>query len=162
MFKGTLLPGSDPVDQTPDQTPFDSPSVRPADEGMPKSLVAFGDRLDEESQSDDVYGESSMDQYIHDGELLPIQASFGILMSLAIDDLPGERLLSDPYAGVFFSKERTEHILEPAEEVEWTELAIPQDEESGSLTRVRVLGRGEWMSGCPEGSRCHKDQVIVH
>jgi len=68
-----------------------------------------------------------------------------------ITDEPSEdRLSSDPYAGIFFSKERTEHVIENIEEPEWANVG----ETSGhkSSIRVQVLNCGEWMKGCPEGS----------
>lgn len=59
------------------------------------------------------------------------------------------RLLSDPYAGIFFSKDRTETIIESVEPEDWA--VVPSDEGG---TQVRLLTAGEWMSGCPEGSEC--------
>ena len=49
--------------------------------------------------------------------------------------------MADPYANVFFSKDRTETIIEP----------IP-DDRSLDGNEVRILDRAEWMKGCPEGS----------
>ncbi|OXC68093.1 hypothetical protein AYX13_03304 [Cryptococcus neoformans] len=59
----------------------------------------------------------------------------------------GEQMASDPYAGIFFSKNRVEEIIEPIETEETTIISIP----GGSTNEVKILGRGEWMSGCPEG-----------
>lgn len=67
-----------------------------------------------------------------------------------LEELQEERLLSDPYANVFFSKDRVEKIIEPVEEDIWASIAVPGL--SGKQERVRILGRGEWMSGCPESS----------
>ena len=68
-----------------------------------------------------------------------------------------ERLLSDPYAGVFFSKDRTERVIEPAEEPEYTDVPVPpvanRGDERETYVRVRVLSSGDWMKGCPEGSQ---------
>lgn len=68
------------------------------------------------------------------------------------DDAPrGE----DPYAGVFFSKERTERLVEPVLEEISARVQLPPDEPGGfprDMT-VRVISRGEWMSGCPEGGK---------
>lgn len=47
---------------------------------------------------------------------------------------------ADPYANIFFSKDRTETIIEP--------VADKPDKEQPS-----ILSRSEWMRGCPEGSR---------
>ncbi len=57
---------------------------------------------------------------------------------------------------MFFSKDRTERIVEPVLEEIYATVTMPRGgtDASGSpaskLT-VRVLSRGEWMSGCPEG-----------
>ncbi|OCF34329.1 hypothetical protein I316_03843 [Kwoniella heveanensis BCC8398] len=72
------------------------------------------------------------------------------------DELHEDQLLSDPYAGVFFSKERTEDIVEPVEKEVFVTVTLPHvpgtESRKGKSQRVRVLGRGEWMSGCPEGN----------
>ncbi|KIR36597.1 ubiquitin-conjugating enzyme family protein [Cryptococcus deuterogattii MMRL2647] len=57
-----------------------------------------------------------------------------------------EQMASDPYAGIFFSKDRVEDIIEPIETEETTTISIP----GINTTGVKILGRGEWMSGCPE------------
>ncbi|WWC92891.1 uncharacterized protein L201_007853 [Kwoniella dendrophila CBS 6074] len=63
-------------------------------------------------------------------------------------EIPEDKLLSDPYAGIFFSKDRVEKVIEPVEKEKYTSISIP-----GSVRQeVKVLGRGEWMSGCPEGN----------
>lgn len=71
--------------------------------------------------------------------------------------MPEERLLSDPYAGIFFSKDRTEQVIETSEESEWIDTSnlptlAPRSPRDGS-TKVRLLCIGEWMNGCPEGSK---------
>nr|XP_018260191.1 uncharacterized protein I303_07108 [Kwoniella dejecticola CBS 10117]OBR82349.1 hypothetical protein I303_07108 [Kwoniella dejecticola CBS 10117] len=63
-------------------------------------------------------------------------------------EIPEDRLLSDPYAGIFFSKERVEAVVEPIEEPKYVRSFMVK----GERENVRVLGRGEWMSGCPEGN----------
>lgn len=70
-------------------------------------------------------------------------------------DEDGAAACLDPYANVFFSKERTETLLEPALKSIFAQIPIPNGEDNaGQTMRVRVLSRGEWMSGCPEGSEC--------
>nr|XP_019009265.1 uncharacterized protein I206_05913 [Kwoniella pini CBS 10737]OCF48046.1 hypothetical protein I206_05913 [Kwoniella pini CBS 10737] len=59
-----------------------------------------------------------------------------------------DRLLSDPYAGIFFSKDRVERIMEPVEEDRYVKVILTQ----GQDEHVKVLRRAAWMSGCPEGS----------
>jgi hypothetical protein len=56
--------------------------------------------------------------------------------------------MSDPYAGVFFSKDRVETIIEPIEPGHYAQ--VESVDLPGVMVDVRVLGRGEWMSGCPE------------
>lgn len=48
----------------------------------------------------------------------------------------------DPYAGIFFSKERKEEVIEVEEEPEVIEI---------DGLRVPLMTQGEWMKGCPEG-----------
>jgi hypothetical protein len=47
--------------------------------------------------------------------------------------------MADPYANVFFSKDRTEVIIEP----------LPDRQ---AVDEINILSRVEWMRGCPEGS----------
>jgi len=49
----------------------------------------------------------------------------------------------DPYAGIFFSKERKEEVIEVEEEPEVIEI---------DGLRVPLMTQGEWMKGCPEGA----------
>ncbi|KAG6337349.1 hypothetical protein ID866_1722 [Astraeus odoratus] len=51
----------------------------------------------------------------------------------------------DPYAGIFFSKDRREDVIEVEEEAEFT--ALPSSQEP-----VKLMTQGEWMKGCPEGN----------
>lgn len=60
------------------------------------------------------------------------------------------RLLSDPYAGIFFSKDRVERVHEAVEEVR----KVPLPTEKGHLKQLPLLSRSEWMSGCPEEGAC--------
>lgn len=71
------------------------------------------------------------------------------------DEEDGIAISSDPYAGIFFSKDRVEKVIEAVEveeirkvEVEFTEY------------EVGVLGRGAWMSGCPEQGK-QEDYIVV-
>ncbi|TDL29200.1 hypothetical protein BD410DRAFT_779533 [Rickenella mellea] len=50
----------------------------------------------------------------------------------------------DPYAGIFFSKDRREEVIEVEEDMET--ITIP-----GRSDRVKVMSQGQWMKGCPEG-----------
>ncbi|EPQ59915.1 hypothetical protein GLOTRDRAFT_32925, partial [Gloeophyllum trabeum ATCC 11539] len=59
---------------------------------------------------------------------------------------PGKPLAdADPYAGIFFSKDRREEVIEVEEEPET--VRVPEWDEHG-----RIMTQGEWMKGCPEGS----------
>ncbi|KAJ3556879.1 hypothetical protein NM688_g1784 [Phlebia brevispora] len=49
---------------------------------------------------------------------------------------------ADPYAGIFFSKDRREEVIEVEEEPEG---ATIQNEQ------VKLMTQGQWMKGCPEG-----------
>ncbi|EIW71417.1 hypothetical protein TREMEDRAFT_27247 [Tremella mesenterica DSM 1558] len=59
------------------------------------------------------------------------------------EDGDGTHGTADPYANVFFSKDRTEVIRESKEETR--RVTMPP-------AKLPILSRGEWMSGCPEGS----------
>ncbi|KAI0775857.1 ubiquitin conjugating enzyme family protein [Trametes elegans] len=51
----------------------------------------------------------------------------------------------DPYAGIFFSKDRREEVIEVEEEPELVH--VP-----GVTDKVPLMTQGQWMKGCPEGS----------
>ncbi|KAJ8086580.1 hypothetical protein AAF712_002010 [Marasmius tenuissimus] len=51
---------------------------------------------------------------------------------------------SDPYAGIFFSKDRREEVIEVEEEPEV--VTLPDINAS-----VKLMTQGQWMKGCPEG-----------
>ncbi|KAF8505689.1 hypothetical protein F5888DRAFT_1651094 [Russula emetica] len=50
----------------------------------------------------------------------------------------------DPYAGIFFSKERREEVIEVEEEPETVYIQAVSD-------RVKLMTQSQWMKGCPEG-----------
>ncbi|KAF9259490.1 hypothetical protein L218DRAFT_908179 [Marasmius fiardii PR-910] len=51
---------------------------------------------------------------------------------------------SDPYAGIFFSKDRREEVIEVEEEPEV--VTLPNINAS-----IKLMTQGQWMKGCPEG-----------
>jgi hypothetical protein len=51
--------------------------------------------------------------------------------------------MADPYGNVFFSKDRTETIIEP----------VSDNQDSSGKGTIGILSRAEWMRGCPEGSK---------
>ncbi|KAF9451700.1 hypothetical protein P691DRAFT_327967 [Macrolepiota fuliginosa MF-IS2] len=51
----------------------------------------------------------------------------------------------DPYAGIFFSKDRREEVIEVEEDPET--VRIP-----GTIENLKIMTQGQWMKGCPEGS----------
>ncbi|KAH9899465.1 ubiquitin conjugating enzyme family protein [Cubamyces lactineus] len=51
----------------------------------------------------------------------------------------------DPYAGIFFSKDRKEEVIEVEEEPEM--VTMP-----GINEKLPLMTQGQWMKGCPEGS----------
>ncbi|KAK7049543.1 hypothetical protein VNI00_005574 [Paramarasmius palmivorus] len=63
---------------------------------------------------------------------------------LATNNGPRANVESDPYAGIFFSKDRREEVIEVEEEPEVT--TIPNTNE-----QVKLMTQGQWMKGCPEG-----------
>jgi len=56
--------------------------------------------------------------------------------------------MADPYANVFFSKDRTEVIIEPLPDMQ----AIEPLPDMQAVDEINILSRAEWMRGCPEGS----------
>jgi hypothetical protein len=52
---------------------------------------------------------------------------------------------ADPYAGIFFSKDRKEEVIEVEEQPQEVFMA-----EIGE--KVPIMTQGQWMKGCPEGS----------
>ncbi|KAI0041565.1 hypothetical protein FA95DRAFT_1548568 [Auriscalpium vulgare] len=60
------------------------------------------------------------------------------------DDSERERVDIDPYAGVFFSKDRREEVIEVEEQSEVVHL-LKENED------VSLLTQSQWMKGCPEG-----------
>ncbi|GJJ07550.1 hypothetical protein Clacol_001752 [Clathrus columnatus] len=50
----------------------------------------------------------------------------------------------DPYAGIFFSKDRREEVIEVEEDPELYTLP-------GTNSTVNIMTQGQWMKGCPEG-----------
>ncbi|KAF8486525.1 hypothetical protein JB92DRAFT_3024154 [Gautieria morchelliformis] len=50
----------------------------------------------------------------------------------------------DPYAGIFFSKDRREEVIEVEEDPEI--VTIP-----GTSQTIKTMTQGQWMKGCPEG-----------
>ncbi|THH29394.1 hypothetical protein EUX98_g4806 [Antrodiella citrinella] len=51
---------------------------------------------------------------------------------------------ADPYAGIFFSKDRREEVIEVEEEPET--VYVPDADE-----QAKLMTQGQWMKGCPEG-----------
>jgi hypothetical protein len=49
----------------------------------------------------------------------------------------------DPYAGIFFSKDRKEEVIEVEE--------TPEHFVQPSGSQIPLMTQGEWMRGCPEG-----------
>ncbi|KAI0307244.1 hypothetical protein B0F90DRAFT_1807893 [Multifurca ochricompacta] len=60
------------------------------------------------------------------------------------DDTPNAQVDIDPYAGIFFSKDRREEVIEVEEEPETVHI-------SGISERVKLMTQNQWMKGCPEG-----------
>ncbi|CCA72505.1 hypothetical protein PIIN_06442 [Serendipita indica DSM 11827] len=95
----------------------------------------------EESEDDDEDEEMQDDEDEDDGEVCYAEydSDFG--------DGPATARKTtdiDPYAGIFFSKDRKEEVIEIEETPEYVLL------EDGE-TRVPLMTQGEWMRGCPEG-----------
>lgn len=60
------------------------------------------------------------------------------------DDTPNAQVDIDPYAGILFSKDRREEVIEVEEEPDIVYI-------SGVNERVKLMTQNQWMKGCPEG-----------
>ncbi|KAK7470678.1 hypothetical protein VKT23_002100 [Stygiomarasmius scandens] len=93
----------------------------------PHRMSTPEDDADEEAEDDD---EDAFIDYDSDDDAPPLSSNM--------------KTDSDPYAGIFFSKDRREEVIEVEEEPE--SVPIP-----GSSTPVKIMTQGQWMKGCPEG-----------
>lgn len=87
-----------------------------------------GDSAGEDEEDDD--GNEYMD---YDSDYEPTKGDAGNGASTA-----------DPYAGIFFSKDRREEVIEVEEE---PEVVVVRD----ANEKVKLMTQGQWMKGCPEG-----------
>ncbi|KAJ4481506.1 ubiquitin conjugating enzyme family protein [Lentinula edodes] len=90
-----------------------------------------------------------MDKEEDDGELEDDEGSDAYIDYDSDDDggMPGDSgasKVNDPYAGIFFSKDRREEVIEIEEESVF--VSVPEINE-----KVEVMTQGRWMAGCAEG-----------
>jgi hypothetical protein len=143
------------VDADSTQTPAASDTgheEKPASGSARDGIIPIEDLSDEEMQDEDdeyQYEDDLGQEYGSDGTSLP-QTSLEYADNTGSNkDMEENRLTSDPYAGIFFSKDRVEDVIESVDPDVVVEVDVPG---SAEKIPVRVLGSGEWMSGCPEGS----------
>ncbi|KAL5530457.1 hypothetical protein ACEPAF_6715 [Sanghuangporus sanghuang] len=99
----------------------------------PRMITPEEDNSDAETGSDiDLNEDDDEDEYID------YDSDYG-------DPKPFTTASADPYAGIFFSKDRKEEVIEVEEEPE--SIFIP-----GVAEPLKLLTQGQWMKGCPEGS----------
>ncbi|KAJ7591087.1 hypothetical protein C8J56DRAFT_934652 [Mycena floridula] len=91
---------------------------------------------DDEDEEDPMEDEGSDD----DG-FLDYDSDFGT----TTDEPTRKKTDVDPYAGIFYSKDRREEVIEVEEDMEMSEV-IPEVKE-----RTKLMTQGQWMKGCPEG-----------
>ncbi|CAE6396356.1 unnamed protein product [Rhizoctonia solani] len=113
-------------------------NVKDDDEEMKNSEKDKGKRAttpdnDEEEEVDDDDG-SGVDDYVDYDSDYEAKAVAG----------KDAGVHGDPYAGIFFSKDRKEEVIEVEEEPEL--VVIP-----GNPDPVPLMTQSEWMKGCPEG-----------
>ncbi|KAH9939239.1 ubiquitin conjugating enzyme family protein [Epithele typhae] len=95
-------------------------------------MLTPNDDDDDEAEAEEGDGEDDEDEYIdYDSDYEDIGASNAAAV--------------DPYAGIFFSKDRKEEVIEVEEEPEMVKL--PRCTE-----KMPLMTQGQWMKGCPEGS----------
>ncbi|TFK75935.1 hypothetical protein BDN72DRAFT_786105 [Pluteus cervinus] len=125
FFEGKFDHVKEDEESTPPSAPSTSKSKRPATPDEDE---------DEEMGSDDAGDEDD------DGE--------EEFMDYDSDFEPGagdnRAANADPYAGIFFSKDRREEVIEVEEDPELVQLP-------GALQKVKLMSQGDWMKGCPEG-----------
>lgn len=101
------------------------------DDSLKRSIAVISQNGDSDEEEEITEDDGEAEDFIdYDSDVEAVQ--------LEIADI-------DPYAGVFFSKDRKEEVIEVDEEPEF--VTVP-----GFSERVRLITRGEWMKGCPEGS----------
>nr|XP_019043448.1 ubiquitin-conjugating enzyme family protein [Kwoniella bestiolae CBS 10118]OCF22378.1 ubiquitin-conjugating enzyme family protein [Kwoniella bestiolae CBS 10118] len=133
--KGDVMSAAERVfagefDDTPSDDEGDEPNKASSSKGKGVMVEDSDEDMEDGMAESESESEGMVDGFEDDGEI------------------PEDRLLSDPYAGIFFSKDRVEKIIEPVEDAIYMAVAVS----AGSSHNVKILGRGEWMSGCPEGS----------
>ncbi|KAL4245719.1 hypothetical protein ABKN59_001670 [Abortiporus biennis] len=127
-------------DVVDDDGDVDMQSTQPG--SSKKQRIATPDDDEEEEEGEDAEMEENEDEeeddeddvadYYSDSDFEP-QTDSGTGVATA-----------DPYAGIFFSKDRREEVIEVEEEPET--VFVPDANET-----VHVMTQGQWMKGCPEG-----------
>ncbi|KAH9833805.1 ubiquitin conjugating enzyme family protein [Rhodofomes roseus] len=128
IFDGSfdhLLDADGDVTMESSETPRPTPKPRMM---TPDEDEDAGDMMGEDDEEDDG---GDFDYYDSDDDVKP--------------DRDGSHANADPYAGIFFSKDRREEVIEVEEEPD-AALVLDVNEEATLMTQ------GQWMKGCPEGS----------
>ncbi|KAH9927315.1 uncharacterized protein B0H18DRAFT_1004044 [Fomitopsis serialis] len=128
IFDGSfdhLLDADGDVTMEPSDAPLPAPRPRMM---TPDEDEDAAEMMGEDDDEDDG---GDFDYYDSDDDVKPDQGA--------------SHVNADPYAGIFFSKDRRDEVIEVEEEPE-TALVLDVNEEASLMTQ------GQWMKGCPEGS----------
>ncbi|KAK7676142.1 hypothetical protein QCA50_020892 [Cerrena zonata] len=110
-----------------------TPNVASSSSRKDRLITPDADADDDEDENEDDYDEDDVEDFGADYESdYDEQMGAGEGMSKA-----------DPYAGIFFSKDRREEVIEVEEE--------PETAIMGDDNEVKLMTQGQWMKGCPEG-----------
>ncbi|GJE87521.1 ubiquitin conjugating enzyme family protein [Phanerochaete sordida] len=91
---------------------------------------------DEDGYGDDAEEDDDENEYMdYDSDYEPTKGDSGQGASTA-----------DPYAGIFFSKDRREEVIEVEEDPDVVTVSLGKEKE-----KVKLMTQGQWMKGCPEG-----------
>lgn len=137
VSQSRTAPGSSTDKQTPDGS---ASEPGPISQRVQDVVIVDSDDDDE---PEDFGGDFEMD-----GELWHRSRTASTDCSDFVEDDDNPRM-QDPYAGIFFSKDRVERIVEAQPEEEYADVVTGGT--YGKNVHVKILSRGEWMSGCPEG-----------
>ncbi|KAI0355391.1 ubiquitin conjugating enzyme family protein [Trametes cingulata] len=98
-------------------------------------MMTPNDEDEDDGGSDDGQSEGDDEDYIDYDDDSDFEEKAGQANGTAVD----------PYAGIFFSKDRREEVIEVEEEPEV--VIMP-----GVAEKIPLMTQGQWMKGCPEGS----------
>lgn len=111
------------------------------DDAMAESSTGSGSKRKATNIAPDDSDDDDAEDDGDDGDFDDYDYDSGPEMDILADGHPGA---ADPYAGIFFSKDRREEVIEVEEDPEI--ITVPQQDGP-----VKLMTQSQWMKGCPEG-----------